>query len=280
MSVPQLFPAGHFYSPIVDPATVGEYLARLQAGELNLCAGIDLRTDQQLSLLQELSPVAARWRSLTSQLKGGPRYTADNDQFGPGDAACLAAMIGHFQPKAIIEVGSGWSSAVALDTAEVLNLPISHTFIEPFPERLYAALRQSDRARVTVHESRVETLPLTEFKRLQRNDILFIDSTHVYKPGSDVQYLLNEVLPVLNEGVLIHIHDMFFPFEYPQGWVREGRNWNELYLVRLMLQFSSRYVVEFWNHYLGYAHHPVAIAAIPELGINPGGGLWLSVAGR
>jgi predicted O-methyltransferase YrrM len=280
MSIPQLFPAGHFYSPVVDPAATGDYLNRLGSGQLNTCKGIDLREPQQLELLHQLSPLVSQWRDGARNIVGGPRYISDNDQYGPGDAACFAGMIGHFRPKKIIEIGSGWSSALALDAAEVLDIPVSHTFIEPYPERLYGALRHTDRARVQVHERRVETLGLTEFEQLERNDILFIDSTHVYKPGSDVQYLLNEVLPVLADGVLIHIHDMFFPFEYPQAWIREGRNWNELYVVRMMLQFSQRYVVQFWNHHLASTQVEVATSAIPELGINPGGGLWLMVAGR
>jgi Methyltransferase domain len=277
MKIPQLFPPGHFYSPLVDPQDVNEYLNTLQAGGLNGCEGIDLQTSHQLELLASLKATSTLWRKRSPELKGGPRYSSTNDQYGVGDAASFAGIIGHFKPKRIVEVGSGWSSAVALDASEVLGLSIQHTFIEPYPDRLHSALRRQDRDRVVIHEQPVQTVSMKSFQELERNDILFIDSTHVYKPGSDVQYLINVVLPRLADGVLVHVHDMFFPFEYPSAWILEGRNWNELYMMRSLLQDSCRYAIRFWNHYLAATHHSEAIAAIPELGINPGGGLWLSV---
>ncbi len=280
MNVPQLFPAGHFYSPLVDPSKIGPYLASLQSAVLNDVEDVDLQTSLQLNMIQQLKPPIDLWRSKVAQLPGGPRYQPGNDQYGPGDAACFAGIIGFAQPKQIIEIGSGWSSALALDASESFGFAVNHTFVEPFPERLNLALRPSDRQRVVIHEQPVQAISLQVFKTLEANDILFIDSTHVYKPGSDVQYLLNHVLPVLAAGVLIHIHDMFFPFEYPTSWIQEGRNWNELYMVRMLLQNSNRYQVRFWNHYLVATHHAIASAAIPELAINAGGGLWLSVSPR
>jgi hypothetical protein len=277
--VPQMVPPGHFYSPIVNPKEIAGYLDQVHTGVLNQCVGIDFNSQEQLKLLQLLAQSAAEWRQKEPTISGGPRYLADNDQFGIGDAVCYAAMIGSCKPSRIIEIGSGWSSALALDATEVFGLSIDHTFVEPFPERLNRTLRSEDRSRVTIHETFVQQLPLSVFAALKRNDVLFIDSTHVCKPGSDVQYLLNEVLPRLSDGVLVHIHDMFFPFEYPEDWITEGRNWNELHLVRMLLQFSQRYTMRFWNHYLTQVHRDIAASAIPELKTNSGGGLWLSVNG-
>jgi hypothetical protein len=277
MNVPQLFPAGHFYSPIVDPSTIKAYLSKLQSGDFTEVEDVDLQATGQLNLLELLKVSIDQWRSRSAQMSGGARYQQDNDQFGPGDAACFAGMIGHLQPQRIVEVGSGWSSAVALDASEVLGISTQHTFIEPYPDRLHLALRDADRVRVEIHQKPVQEIPLELFQTLEANDILFIDSTHVYKPGSDVQYLFNRVLPRLREGVKVHIHDMFFPFEYPPAWIVEGRNWNELHMVRMLLQNSNRYKTYFWNHFLVATHHAVATSAVPELAINAGGGLWLSV---
>jgi Methyltransferase domain len=277
MNVPQLFPAGHFYSPVVDPSTITSYLAQLRSGDFNEVRDVELHLADQLELITKLKVSVGKWRTGSLRLVGGARYQPDNDQYGPGDAACFAGIIGYLQPTRIIEVGSGWSSALALDASEALGVAVQHTFIEPYPDRLHLALRPADRKRVVIHEQPVQEIPLDLFETLEANDILFIDSTHVYKPGSDVQYLFNHILPVLKDGVFVHIHDMFFPFEYPASWILAGRNWNELYMVRMLLQNSNRYSVRFWNHYLVSTQHAIATAAIPELAINAGGGLWFAV---
>ena len=85
------------------------------------------------------------------------------------------------------------------------------------------------------------------FAALEGGDILFIDSTHVLKTGSDVVRLYNEIVPRLNAGVIVHIHDIFYPFEYPRDWVLEGRAWSEAYLVRVFLAFNSEYEILLFN---------------------------------
>ena len=106
-------------------------------------------------------------------------------------------------------------------------------------------------------------------------DILFIDSSHVAKIGSDVVYLMTEVLPQLRPGVLVHFHDVFWPFEYPEEWVQEGRAWNETYMLKAFLQFNERFRILLFCSYLALHHRAVLEQHLPLALKNSGGSLWL-----
>ncbi len=129
--------------------------------------------------------------------------------------------------------------------------------------------------RGTILEKGVQDVPLSVFECLEANDILFIDSTHVCKTGSDVNYLFFEVLPRLKPGVVVHVHDIFHPFEYPKRWVMEGRAWNEVYLLRAFLQFNSAFKVLLFANYLSTFHRESLVAALPMCQGNFGGNIWL-----
>jgi predicted O-methyltransferase YrrM len=185
-------------------------------------------------------------------------------------------MIRHSKPKRIIEVGSGYSSAMTLDTNELhFGNSIRCTFIEPYPELLQSLLRPGDRERIEVLPVRVQEVPLERFAELESGDILFIDSTHVAKAGSDVPYLYFQVLPRLKPGVLVHIHDIFSGFEYPQPWVFEGRNWNEIYILRAFLMFNRAFRVLLFNTFLEQSHRDWFAAEMPLCLRNEGGNIWL-----
>ena len=273
--VPQLFPPGHFYSPILQPNEVGAYLDSISSK--SDVPGIDLRLDAQVELLEGFRTLSSAWPSGAGQ---SMRYKPDNDQFGPGDAICYFSMFGHLRPERVVEVGSGWSSAVGLDAKEAYGTRTSFTFIEPYPDRLLQALRPKDVEATTILRTGVQFVDLDVFDQLSGNDILFIDSTHVMKAGSDVQFLLGEVLPRLRPGVAVHIHDMFFPFEYPREWIAQGRNWNELYAVKSFLQFNTAFEVLFWNHFLATVRPTELASALRQTTPNPGGGLWLRTVAR
>src|SRR6185295_14291779 len=115
--------------------------------------------------------------------------------------------------------------------------------IEPYPDLVKRLLRPDDFDRVQFIRSLVQDVPLKIFDVLEANDILFIDSSHVCKVGSDVYHELFRILPRLRPGVIIHFHDIFWPFEYPEDWLREGRAWNELYLMRAFLQHNEAYEI-------------------------------------
>ena len=185
-------------------------------------------------------------------------------------------MLCHFKPQRIIEVGSGFSSAVMLDTNDLFfSKQIALTFIEPHPERLFSLLNDEDKKRHRIITEMVQNVPLETFDTLEANDILFIDSSHVAKVGSDVVHLLTNVLPRLNKGVIIHFHDIFWPFEYPEEWIREGRAWNEAYVLKAFLQFNAAFRILFFNSYLAIHHKEVLAQNFPLMLKNSGGSLWI-----
>ena len=106
--------------------------------------------------------------------------------------------------------------------------------------------------------------------------ILFIDSTHVSKIGSDVNSLLFDILPKLNRGVYVHFHDVFYPFEYPQEWVYQGLAWNEAYILRAFLQHNDAFKIVFFNTYLELFYREKFENSMPLCLKNPGGSIWLT----
>ena len=94
----------------------------------------------------------------------------------------------------------------------------------------------------------MESVDQSVFSALEAGDILFIDSSHVLKTGSDVHYEYLQILPALRPGVIVHIHDIFYPFEYPRGWAAgENRSWNEVYLVDMLLSYGHLYEIILFN---------------------------------
>jgi predicted O-methyltransferase YrrM len=213
------FPPGHYYSPIVDVESIKAKEMEIWPQIPHVPAEIDLNANQQLELLHKLEKFYNDF-PYRKDAKDGLRYTLVNSFFDPLDAITLYSFIRHLRPKKIIEVGSGFSSAVMLDTNDNFNnKSIRLTFIEPFPERLNNLFRSGDQEVSTIIEKDLQDVPLEIFTSLKKNDILFIDSTHVCKTGSDLNYLFFQILPVLNKGVIIHFHDVFNSFEYPRQWV-------------------------------------------------------------
>jgi predicted O-methyltransferase YrrM len=274
-------PPGHYYSPIPSRHDVARHAAAKFAQGPESLAGLDLNVEGQLAMVETLGPLTADLTFAESR-GGDTRYCYDNDGFAPADAAALAGIMRHFRPRRIVEVGAGWSTAAMLDVAE-RHLPVQPSIacIEPEPQRLRALLREGDEDRLTVHETVVQDMPLSFFTALEANDILFIDSSHVLKLGSDVSFLLLDVLPRLSRGVLVHIHDIPTPFEYPPEWYEEGRAWNEAPAVRAFLIFNRGFEILFFSEYLTRlqraaieAHMPRALRpATRETG--GAGSLWL-----
>jgi predicted O-methyltransferase YrrM len=181
-----------------------------------------------------------------------------------------------FCPKRVIEVGSGFSSALMLDVNDrFLNGQTEFTFIDPNGERLNEVLRPNDFSKARIIAQAVQRVPLSIFQELQANDILFIDSSHVSKAGSDVNYLYFEVLSRLAPGVLVQVHDVFWPFEYPCDWIREGRAWNEAYLLRAFLSFNANFEIVFWAPYAAERWRDLIASRMPDYMENTGASLWL-----
>lgn len=185
-------------------------------------------------------------------------------------------MMRECAPQRIIEVGSGYSSCLALDTSERhFGNRIAFTFIEPYPELLYRLIRDDDRSGIQVMPTKLQDVDPALFKTLQANDILFIDSTHVSKVDSDVNYIFSIVLPDLAPGVYIHFHDVFYPFEYPKAWLLENRAWNEVYMLRTFLQYNDTFEIVAFNSYLASRHPSLLEAHLPLCMKNTGGSIWL-----
>jgi predicted O-methyltransferase YrrM len=268
-------PPGHFYSPIPDLDYVKENSAKIFSRNVDSCPGINLNIEKQISLIKAF---AGYYENIPFPEDNAAdyRYYFQNDFFGAGSSIILYSMMRHFEPKQIIEVGSGFSSAAMLDVNDAFfGGEISMNFIEPFPERLLSLLRKEDSERHLIIEEIVQDVPIDLFRRLKEKDFLFLDSSHVAKVGSDVVHLLTEVLPILQTGVIVHVHDIYWPFEYPEEWIFSGRAWNEAYLLKAFLQFNSSFEILVFNSYLALHHQGLMERCLPRF--LPGGGssLWM-----
>ena len=184
-------------------------------------------------------------------------------------------MINKHKPKNIIEIGSGWSSACAMDSVKHLSLKCNFHFIEPYPQ-LLKTLIDPESPNINIHDCGVQSVSLDLFSNLKHGDFLFIDSTHVLKTGSDVCFELFEILPRLDSGVVVHIHDMFWPFEYPERWVlADNRSWNEVYAVRAFLTGNDDWEILMFNDYMRQCCASEVKSSFPEFFVNCGGSLWL-----
>jgi hypothetical protein len=274
-AAPLWVPPGHYYSPIVDPTLLRRSPENIQVVEKPL-PGIDMKPETQISLLKNL---AEHYGNIPfgDDADGKLRYHYRNEFFSYGDGIILSCFVQNFRPRRIIEVGSGYSSAVILDTIDFTpGLDVQCTFVEPYPERLQGLLKRGDNKRVSILPNFVQDVDISIFKYLKRNDILFIDSTHIVKTGSDVLYHITNTLPSLEEGVIIHFHDIFYPFEYPDKWrIDDNRSWNELYFLQAFLMNNTNYEILFFNDYMGKIHAAKVIEALPKYMNNSGGSLWL-----
>lgn len=265
----------HFYSPIPDLDEVRRYEDRIFAPPPPALPGIDLRVPEQLALVVALSAYYPEIPFQATPVEG-LRYYYQNPAYTYGDAIILHSMIRHLRPKRIIEVGSGFSSAVTLDTNELfMGGNVQCTFIEPNPEVLFNLLRGDDRRHVRIIAKRLQEIDLGVFGELEAGDILFVDSTHVAKVFSDVNLLFFEVFSRLPPGVHLHLHDIFYPFEYRKDWLYEGRAWNEAYLLRAFLQFNPCFQIEYFATYLNRFHRDFLVKYFPLCGKNAGGNIWL-----
>jgi hypothetical protein len=269
-------PPGDFYSPIPDLSDMEARADVIFDGTLRELPGIESRVPEQVALAEVFRSYYADQPWTPEGGQPDRRYRFENDQFSYSDALFLHFMMRHVKPHRIVEVGSGHSSAAMLDTSELfLDDAVEFTFIDPYPERLMSVLRPTDHERIRILEVPVQDVPLEEFDQLEANDILFIDSTHVSKTGSDVNWIYFEVLPRLANGVYVHVHDIHFPFEYPREWVMEGRAWNEAYLLRAFLQFNSTFEIVVMNTALERFQQAWFHEHMPLCLKNPGGSLWL-----
>jgi hypothetical protein len=275
---PEAFvPPGHYYSPIPSAEDVEEFGRRVTS--LEHLPGIDLNEEEQLALLEEL----AKFYPTMPFMDGGApghRYRFANSFYSYADAIFLYAMLRHLRPGRLIEVGSGYTSAVTLDTNDqFLEGQVECCFIDPNSDQLSRLMTDRDRLRCRVIQSRLQDVDRGLFDILEARDILFIDSTHVSKVNSDVNYLFFEVLPRLKPGTMVHIHDVFPGFEYPLDWLRQGRAWNEQYLLRAFLQFNASFRIRLFGSHMILRHTDWFRTHMPLCLRNAGGAFWMEQTG-
>ena len=228
----------HYYEPLPDFRSI----TAEQINRRRTYPGIDFKWDEQITLVNELARYSAELREL--------QFDFDNAFFNGFDAAVYYSLIRHLQPRRVVEIGGGYSTQIA-DKALRVNGQGRLTCIEPYPE---VRLIDAD-LNVELIQKRVEEIEHGFFSRLEANDILFIDSSHTVKFGSDVCYEFLEVLPILKPGVWIHVHDIFFPHDYPEEWLMKRRQaWNEQYLLEAFLSFNSRFSVQLANYWICLDH--------------------------
>ena len=262
----------HYYEPLVNPAHLRYPLDRDR-----LLPAIDMNDAEQLSLLERFS-----WQN---ELKQFPLDQADelsyhyhNPNFGSGDAEFLYSLIRLAKPRRIIEVGSGFSTLMARNAirdtqAQAPEYQCDHVCIEPYEQPWLEKLG------ITIIRRRVEDCDMEIFASLQKDDVLFIDSSHVIRPQGDVLFEYFRLLPALKSGVYVHIHDIFTPRDYLAEWVSaEIRLWNEQYLVEAFLSYNKHFRIVGALNYLKHHYARELFDKCPILAMelaNEPASLWL-----
>lgn len=233
-----------------------------------------MNDDEQLHLLREVFP---KFRDEYETLPTAPTddYTVfhfGNGLFDGTDALVLYCMLRHLRPRRVIGVGSGYATRLAAQAARA-NGSTELVCIEPYPDEV---LQEGFEGLASLITARVEEVSLDLFTTLGADDVLFIDSSHSVRTGGDVTFLFLEVLPRLKAGVVVQVHDVFLPHEYPREWVVDGlRFWNEQYLLQAFLTFNSGFRVLLANSYLDVRYPDVLRDAFPNAPWWGGGSFWM-----
>lgn len=270
------WPNGHYYSPIHKLDDLVCYNEVTRKSREEFASTIPGFSDEKM--VKNFNGIKKYFKDFDYPIEddGKSRFYIKNISYPITDALVLFSMIKDIKPKKIIEIGSGFTSALMMDVNErFFNNKIDITFIEPYPELLISKMNREDKKRYKVIPNGVQEVPVKEFLRLEKGDILFIDSTHVSKFNSDVNYELFNILPNIKAGVTIHFHDVFDGFEYPLKWLEDGWAWNEDYLLRAFLSGNTNYEVLMMNDYMTRRHSDLLLKSYHRVENNCGGALWI-----
>jgi len=271
-----IIPPGHFYSPLVSKEDILSKQTDIFNRNLTKLSAISLNEEVQCQYLKQISTYYSDL-PFSEKKKVGLRYYYENGAYSYSDAIFLYGLIRTPNPQKIIEVGSGHSSSLMLDVNDLyFNGLIKLVFIDPYPDILENLFKNEDSNKCQLIKEKVQDVELKELESLKENDILFIDSSHVAKCGSDVNHLFFNVCPNLKKGVYIHFHDIFYPFEYPKEWILEHeRSWNESYLLRAFLSYNDTFEIVLFSTYLEQFYKEWFLENMPLYLKNPGGSIWL-----
>ncbi|OSY87024.1 hypothetical protein WH52_13240 [Tenacibaculum holothuriorum] len=249
----------HYY----DPLFLKKDLQKPLDQERNLPA-IDWNVKEQLNLLNSFS-YAEEFNGFSNSFVDELTFHFNNNSFCSGDAEYWYNIIRHKKPNRIIEIGSGHSTKIARKAIERNkeldnNYNCEHICIEPFE------MPWLEKLGIKIIREKVENVDLSFFTTLQENDILFIDSSHIIRPQGDVLYEFLEILPSLNKGVIVHIHDIFSPRNYLEEWVfGEYKLWNEQYILEAFLTSNKNWRIIGALNYLKHNYYNELLAQCPRL---------------
>lgn len=241
----------HYYQPAFDPDTVPE---RVWSRRHDM-PGVDWREDAQLELLRSFAEHGDEtdWPAE----KTGETYYTGSGSFGAASAYLLHAFVRHYKPGRVIEVGAGHSTLIFRGAID-MNGSGTLTTIDPYPGEQVHGLPVDE-----LIAEKVESVPVERFEELGAGDMLFIDSSHVIRTGGDVQFLYLDVLPRLKPGVLVHIHDIQLPYEYPRSYPPRYF-WTEQYLLQAFLAHNPRFEVLLGGYMLQTDHPDVFREVFPR----------------
>lgn len=243
--------------------------------------GIDMNLDDQERLMEDLAKenYFREYFALNADPLSPPGVYSRNVGYGGIDGAMLYSIIRLRKPRRIIEIGSGNSTLLAILAArknQEEGAPPCHiTAIEPYPA---SYLRDALAGSGEILQRRVETVSLDRFIALEQNDVLFINSSHTVRVGGDVIFEINEILPRLRKGVVVHIHDISFPLDYPRKFIVEKHAfWAEQYILQAFLAFNPKYRVLWCFSYVQAKRRDLLRKHFPDyhLGSQHMGPFWM-----
>ena len=252
----------HYYEPLFNDTHLTHSL-RLKRD----LPGIDFAIGQQQERLKELT-FAQEFEAFVADESGksGPAaFHLGNGSYDSGDAEMLYQVIRRYKPNKLVEIGSGNStkiarSALKRNAAETGHAP-EHTCIEPFEQPWLESLDG-----ITLVRQKIEDANWDWAECLDAGDILFIDSSHMVRPQGDVLFEYLDIIPRLKSGVIVHVHDIFTPYDYPDKWVRDNVFfWNEQYFLEALLGNTARYEILFALNLLKHEHYGELKAVCPFL---------------
>ena len=251
----------HYYQPLINPSKYNLKSLR----DDRIIRGLDFNINKQKEIILSFNYVEELLKFPTKKTKNIDEYYYANSSFESGDSEYLYNIIRKFKPNNLIEIGSGFSTKMMLNSInknreEDSNYNCELTCIEPFE------YKQIEKLPITLLKERVESLNMKIFEKLRENDILFIDSSHIIRPQGDVLFEIQYILPKLNPGVLIHFHDIFTPKDYLDDWIyKEHRLWNEQYLLEAFLTFNNKFEIIGSLNYLKHNYWDLLTSKCPIL---------------
>lgn len=250
----------HYYEPLFDHRVLKQ-----PASPDRSLPGIDWNSDDQIKLLESFLFNTELETSLIDEAGMECGFRFNNYAFESGDAEFLYNLIRLKKPARIFEIGSGQSTLVARKAVqknreENPEYNCNHLCIEPY-EMLWL-----EKTGVKVLRQRVEELSPEFFAELEADDLLFIDSSHMIRPQGDILFEYLELLPSLKNGVIVHVHDIFSPRDYPRKWIAdEVRLWNEQYLLEAFLTNNRQWKILGALNWLHHNHYDKLRAKCPFL---------------